>query len=77
MPMTSKPSFDWFGFWVRFFFGALFGVFFAFGWWIRGDPGAVSGWIVMPSIAIPFGILAGLWGDEFWHTLVSWLRWFF
>jgi hypothetical protein len=75
--MASQPSFDWFGFWVRFFFGALFGLFFAFGSWTFGGPGAVPGWIAMSSFAILFGIFAGIWGDEFWHFIVGLMRWFF
>jgi hypothetical protein len=72
--MRREPPGGWFGFGVRFFFGALFGFFLALGLWARSDATASSAW-VLPVGAIVVGIVAARWGDEFWHALRHLLWW--
>jgi hypothetical protein len=72
--MRPDPPGGWFGFGVRFFFGALFGFFLAFCFWVQMDATVSSIW-VFPLCAIVIGLLAAKWGDDFWHTVKYWLWW--
>jgi hypothetical protein len=73
--MAQKPPFDWFAFSVRFFFGALLGLFLGFILWVRAADGGADGWIVVGGSVVLLGVAAGYWGDSFWHALKYWLWW--
>jgi hypothetical protein len=55
-----------------FVFGGIIGFFFA----LR-EIAAFTGtfWAFVAGIAVLFGFLAMRYGDEFWHSLPDWLRW--
>ena len=58
---------DWFRLIVRFFFGAVFGVFVGFGGYRYGGASsgeAVLAWVL--SCSVLCGILAAAFGDRFW-----------
>ena len=58
---------DWFRLIVRFFFGAILGVFIGFGVYRRGGPsslGELAGVVI--SCSLLCGILAAAFGDRFW-----------
>ena len=55
-----------------FLFGGLIGFLFA----LR-EIAAFTGffWAFVAGVALLFGFLAMRHGDEFWHNLPDWLRW--
>jgi hypothetical protein len=61
---------------LRFGCGFLFGALLAFLVGLR-ELEAFTGtfWAVVISIAFLFGIFAMRQGDEFWHGLSDWFRW--
>jgi hypothetical protein len=79
--MNNKPPFDWIGFWVQFFFGAIFGTVLGFGTWAKSSwktsPDMLPGICFIGGGALIFGVVAGLAGDRFWADLGnrSWWRW--
>ncbi len=61
---------------VRFGCGFSFGALLAFLIGLR-EIGAFTGvfWTFVIGIAFLFGFFAMRQGDEFWHQLPNWLRW--
>ena len=61
---------------LRFGCGFLFGGFIGFAFALR-EIAAFSGnfWAFVAGVALLFGFLAMRKGDEFWHSLADWLRW--
>ena len=61
---------------VRFGCGAIVGFFFGLLALLRGPgldwPTCLAGAAV---IAVVFGLLARYLGDDFWHSVFHWLRW--
>ncbi|HEY5298164.1 MAG TPA: 2-amino-4-hydroxy-6-hydroxymethyldihydropteridine diphosphokinase [Verrucomicrobiae bacterium] len=78
---TESPKFDWFGFWVHFFFGALLGALLGFSIWSQTASATSSSW--MPGIllisggAILVGLIASFMQEGFWEEFKdsSWWRW--
>ncbi|MDB6174153.1 MAG: hypothetical protein JWL59_3464 [Chthoniobacteraceae bacterium] len=76
--MSSKSPFDWVGFVVHFFFGALVGAAAGFGAWAK-SPHASSvsmtpGFYYIGLGALICGLIAGWWGDHFWTGFCEWFR---
>ena len=65
--MEPHPPADWFEFWVRFVCGAFFGVVAVVG--AFGDGSASQVWPLMAASGVIFGVVAGWFGDRFWHSL--------
>ncbi len=65
----SEPpaKLHWFEFWIRFFFGAIFGLFMGFYGVARLG---VNNWhsltLIIAAEMIVFGVLSGIYGDDFW-----------
>ena len=75
-PLVSPdPPRDRFEFWVRFVFGACFGVVVGLWVWLRAFAVAPLGWVALPVCAVLIGVVAGRYGDSFWHSLRDW--WYF
>jgi len=72
--MQKTRKFDWFGFWVRFVCGAVFGAFIGLGFSIRTLQAYQSGPSVRAVIStivagmLACGLLSGFGGDSFWHS---------
>ena len=68
----SEPprKLHWFEFWVRFFFGALFGLLAGFYTITRYYSSSFENWktalAVVAAEMIVFGVLSGIYGDDFW-----------
>jgi hypothetical protein len=58
-----------FEFWVRFLFGALLGVIFGVGIWLRFFPRVELGWVAVPVLALLCALGAARYGDNFWVSL--------
>jgi hypothetical protein len=73
--MNLDPPRDRFEFWVRFAFGAVFGLLLALmlGCWVL--PNIAATWLVALGAAVLFGAAAALWGDGFWRFLFGLFRW--
>jgi hypothetical protein len=69
------PPRDWFQFWVRFFFGAVFGLAVGLWLWFRVWPLSQIGWIALPAASVIFALVAAHYGDRFWESLRQ-LWWF-
>ena len=74
-PGTPDRPRDWFEFWVRFFFGAIFGLAVGFWLWLRIFPLWDFGWIALPATALLVGLVAALYGDHFRESLRD-VHWF-
>jgi hypothetical protein len=74
-PGFPDPPRDWFEFWVRFVFGALFGIVVGLWVWLRVFSFSPVGWIALPATSILFGFVAARYGDRFWESLQH-LWWF-
>ena len=74
--MKDNPGPDSFEKRLRFGCGFLFGGFIGFIFALR-EIAAFTGffWAFVAGIALLFGFLAMRQGDEFWHNLPDWLRW--
>ena len=75
--MSEDAKFDWGGFVVRFVFGAVLGVFFAFGIlsarslqrFLIEDESRL--WALVVLIALGFGFLSAIFGDAFWKLFTG------
>lgn len=69
--MNEKPKFDWVGFGVHFFFGAMVGAFVGFYFW--GQSSYAESDSMFPGIvfigggALAIGLLAGCLQQLFWR----------
>lgn len=67
---NGQDKFDWPGFCIHFFFGALVGVVVGFRCWTRSDwalsTSATPGVLIVSGGALLVGLLAGLAKDDFW-----------
>jgi hypothetical protein len=63
------PPRDRFGFWVRFFFGALLGIILGACVWLRLLSGVDHAWIAVPIAALLCALAAARHGDNFWVAL--------
>jgi hypothetical protein len=63
------PPRDRFEFWVRFLFGALFGVLVGLLLWVRFLLLRFEhGWLAIPIIGLLFAFSAARFGDNFWTS---------
>ena len=71
--MSTKEPFDWVGFLVQFFFGAVFGAVIGLGAWTKASNASSmtldAGLHFMGIGALFVGMLAGLFGDRLWKTI--------
>ncbi|ABF40431.1 heat shock protein DnaJ-like protein [Candidatus Koribacter versatilis Ellin345] len=64
---APPPKLDLFGFWVRFFFGAIFGLLCGFNAIARGVVESIPLAILVGlAEVVIFGLLSGFLGDKFW-----------
>jgi 2-amino-4-hydroxy-6-hydroxymethyldihydropteridine diphosphokinase len=72
------PKFDWFGFWVHFFFGAILGALLGFS--ICSQLSSITSWIPGISLicvcAILVGLIAGSFQEGFWEVFKDRFWWF-
>jgi hypothetical protein len=69
--MSDDPPADALEFWVRFVCGVLAGAFIGFMLWLRWFyTFGPYGWIGIPAVALVCGLVAGWWGDRFWHLVL-------
>ena len=70
---TTQPQprrkMDWFGFWVRFLCGALFGVPLSFRAVVRYYQSPTFMIAAMVAIILVCALASGLAGDKFWHSI--------
>jgi len=71
------PPRDRFEFWVRFFFGALFGIILSGLLWLRYFWQTDFAWLAIPTTGLACALAAACYGDNFWVSLraLRWLRW--
>jgi hypothetical protein len=71
------PPRDRFEFWVRFFFGALFGSLLSTLLWLRYFYWIDTTWLAIPIVGVLCAFAAARFGDNFWIPLrgLRWLRW--
>ncbi len=74
--MKDSPGPDSFEKRLRFGCGFMFGGFIGFLFGLR-EIAAFTGifWAFVVGVALVFGFVAMRQGDEFWHSLPDWLRW--
>lgn len=70
-----NPPRDWFEFWVRFFFGGLFGIVISGLLWLRMWDLTEFGWIAIPVAGLFCAFAAARYGDDFWTSFLSVFRW--
>ena len=68
--MNNTPKRNWFGFWVHFLFGAVFGA--VMGLWVWGraegtNESMLVGILYIGGGALFFGFVAGWFKDKFWE----------
>jgi hypothetical protein len=82
--VPGKHPVNWFGFWVQFFFGSLFGGIIGFWLWGKSDYALSTSWlpglIFVGGGALAMGIAAGCARDDFWRSFRDcdfwrWLHW--
>ena len=73
--MNRKPSDDWFAFGVRFFFGALLGLFLGIRFGVYFFEFGMACWLLILGSTVLLGLVAGYWGDAFWQGLKYWFWW--
>lgn len=65
-----KKDYDWFGFWVHFFFGALLGIFLGFTYWMRWgyeiSESVSFVTLVVGGNMVFWGLVAGVLRDRLW-----------
>ena len=76
-PGFPDPPRDRLEFWVRFIFGALFGIFFTGVLWLRYFYETEFGWLVIPVSGLVCAFAVAHYGDNLWMSLgdSKWLRW--
>jgi hypothetical protein len=69
---------DWAKMLIHGIFGFLFGAALGFGTWAfwLSDKSSILLLVLTPGLVV--GIVAALWGDDFWYSLrdSSWWQWF-
>jgi hypothetical protein len=66
--MPDAPR-SWFEFWVRFWFGALFGLVISGFIWLRWFWTIDLAWLGVPSFSLLCAFAAVRYGDSFWSSL--------
>jgi hypothetical protein len=82
MPPTNG-RFDWWRFWVHFAFGAVLGGLAGVYLWVRYWPHSPLGWLAIPAVGIPLGVVAGYFGEQYWESFrdrgwwnpLNWFHW--
>jgi 2-amino-4-hydroxy-6-hydroxymethyldihydropteridine diphosphokinase len=77
---TEMRKFDWFGFWVHFFFGAILGALLGFSFWTQSayamSGSCIPGILFTGAGAILVGLIAGSFQEGFWETFKDgWFWW--
>jgi hypothetical protein len=76
--MSNNRRFDWAGFLVHFFFGAVIGAVMGFGLWVKSSsatsPSLTPGLYYIGGAALVLGLIAGCLGDRLWHSFADWFR---
>jgi hypothetical protein len=63
----------WLEFGVRFVFGATVGALLV--GLVLWDFLPAMGWVWVIAFCVAVGIVAGVWGDGFWHFVLGLFRW--
>jgi hypothetical protein len=75
--MRGNKKQDWIGFWVHFFFGAIFGSLVGLWLWARwvsthlatpDEDISVVAFLFVGGGALLFGLFAGYFRDKFWSS---------